>query len=134
MKKWRHEAPHIFCLSVQRLGEKLNSILNFDLGWKHIIICFYLDKKNTSIFEYNNIMYRLWFLRIKWHVEGKKKQIQSVHTHSPRIVSKEILYSKILPLVQWVKIIIQNAYKLYKFLVYGLFKYFTTVLQYAFSR
>lgn len=54
------------------------------------------------------------------YVEWKKNKF-SVHTHSPRIVSNEILYSKILTLVQWVKIIIQNAYKLYKFLVFGLF-------------
>lgn len=78
-------------------------------------------KKKNSIFEYNYIMYRLWFIGIKSHVEWKKKNKFSVHTHSPRIVSNEILYSKILTLVQWVKIIIQNAYKLYKFLVFGLF-------------
>lgn len=96
--------------------------MNFDLGCKHIIIRFYLDKKTqkNSIFEYNYIMYRLWFIGIKSHVEWKKNKF-SVHTHSLRIVSNEILYSKILTLVQWVKIIIQNAYKLYKFLVFGLF-------------
>lgn len=78
-------------------------------------------KKQNSIFEYNYIMYRLWFIGIKSHVEWKKNNKFSVHTHSPRIVSNEILYSKILTLVQWVEIIIQNAYKLYKFLVFGLF-------------
>lgn len=78
-------------------------------------------KKQNSIFEYNYIMYRLWFIGIKSHVEWKKTNKFNVHTHSPRIVSNEILYSKILTLVQWVKIIIQNAYKLYKFLVFGLF-------------
>lgn len=59
--------------------------------------------------------------RYKITCRMKKKNKFSVHTHSPRIVSNEILYSKILTLVQWVKIIIQNAYKLYKFLVFGLF-------------
>lgn len=59
--------------------------------------------------------------RYKITCRMKKKNKFSVNTHSPRIVSNEILYSKILTLVQWVKIIIQNAYKLYKFLVFGLF-------------
>lgn len=87
----------------------------------HYYTLLFGQKKNNSIFEYNSIMYRLWFIGIKSHVEWKKKNKFSVHTHSPRIVSNEILYSKILTLVQWVKIIIQNAYKLYTFLVFGLF-------------
>lgn len=123
--QWENEDIKLFiffCLFVQRLWEKFNCILNFDLGCKHIIIRFYLDKKKNKLYFWIQL-YHVSFViyRYKITCRMKKKNKFSVHTHSPRIVSNEILYSKILTLVQWVKIIIQNAYKLYKFLVFGLF-------------
>lgn len=38
------------CLFSQRLWKKLNSILNFDISLKHVIVCFYLEKKKLKIF------------------------------------------------------------------------------------
>lgn len=45
------------CLSVQRLWQKLNSILNFDVCWKHIIIGFYLEKNSKTVFLNTIISY-----------------------------------------------------------------------------
>lgn len=48
-------------------------------------------KKNNSIFEYNYIMYRLWFIGIKSHVEWKKKQIQCPYTFSAYSLQRNTL-------------------------------------------
>lgn len=105
-----------------------------DCGKNLIVFWILISAANTllyaSIWTKNKTKLYFWIqlyhvsfviYRYKITCRMKKKNKFSVHTHSPRIVSNEILYSKILTLVQWVKIIIQNAYKLYKFLVFGLF-------------
>lgn len=130
----------ILCKSCQWENEDIKLFIFFaflykDCGKNLIIIVFWILISAANTLLYASIwtkkkklyfwiqLYHVSFViyRYKITCRMKKKNKFSVHTHSPRIVSNEILYSKILTLVQWVKIIIQNAYKLYKFLVFGLF-------------
>lgn len=44
------------CLFSQRLWKKLNSILNFDISLKHVIVCFYFGKKKLKTAFLNTII------------------------------------------------------------------------------
>lgn len=68
------------CLFSQRLWKKLNSILNLDVSLKHVIVCFYLEKKiKNCIFKYNYITCRM-----------KKKSCNTVLNFIKNSLSKEI--------------------------------------------
>lgn len=68
------------CLSVQRLWQKLNSILNFDVCWKHIII-FRKKKIKNCVFKYNYIIIYVSFVIYKYKMTCRMKEnFQSCNT------------------------------------------------------